>query len=135
LLVVSENLYPGWEATVDGSAAAILRANYLLRAAAAARGPPPRRDALRRARGALALALTLLAPAVLTFTAFAGRTRARAARVRRSRTSRLCANFLSRRRKKLVQKALEARGRGRQLVERGRLHSLTASLPQPVRSS
>ncbi|HMQ55277.1 MAG TPA: YfhO family protein, partial [Anaerolineae bacterium] len=32
LLVLSEPYYPGWQATVDGQSAPILRANYLLRA-------------------------------------------------------------------------------------------------------
>ncbi|HEY9282462.1 MAG TPA: YfhO family protein, partial [Pyrinomonadaceae bacterium] len=72
VLVVSENFYPGWEATVDGERAPIMRADYLLRAVAVPAGRHRVEMRYRPAaarRGALVSSLTLLALGVLTFIA------------------------------------------------------------------
>jgi len=69
VLVVSENTYPGWEATVDGKAARIETANYLLRAVALPPGAhrvEMRYTAPAARNGAIISALTLLGLCGLT---------------------------------------------------------------------
>jgi hypothetical protein len=63
VLVVSENIYPGWEATVDGKAARIDTANYLLRGVALPAGAhrvEMRYTAPAARNGAVISVLTLL---------------------------------------------------------------------------
>ena len=69
VLVLSENTYPGWEATVDGKTARIETANYLLRAVALPAGAhrvEMRYTAPAARNGAIISALTLLALCALT---------------------------------------------------------------------
>jgi hypothetical protein len=69
VLVLSENTYPGWEATVDGKTARIETANYLLRAVALPAGAhrvEMRYTAPAARNGAIISALTLLALCGLT---------------------------------------------------------------------
>ncbi|MCA1568435.1 MAG: YfhO family protein [Acidobacteria bacterium] len=69
VLVLSENTYPGWEATVDGKAARIETADYLLRAVALPAGAhrvEMRYTAPAARNGAIISALTLLALCGLT---------------------------------------------------------------------
>ena len=69
VLVLSENTYPGWEATVDGRVARVETANYLLRAVALPAGAhrvEMRYTAPAARNGAVISALTLLALCGLT---------------------------------------------------------------------
>jgi hypothetical protein len=70
LLVLSDLFYPGWEATVDGRAAEILQANYVMRAVAIPQGAHDVRFLYRPASfraGVAASAAGCLAVALLIF--------------------------------------------------------------------
>jgi len=85
VLVLSENTYPGWEATVDGRAARIETANYLLRAVALPAGAhrvEMRYTAPAARNGAIISILTLLGLCALTIY---DRRTTRRARLTRSR--------------------------------------------------
>lgn len=60
-LVLSENYYPGWRATVDGAPTDVYRANYAFRAVAVPGGEHLVRLRFRPASQALGLGITLLA--------------------------------------------------------------------------
>jgi hypothetical protein len=78
ILVVSETWYPGWQATVDGAPAEILRANYLLRGVELAAGAHQVRFEYRPASLRIGAALSLVGVAVAASLAWIDR-RARAA--------------------------------------------------------